>query len=79
MSIQAIFNENAIKAFPKLDRLISKAEVFEANQMKSYALREMINSKKRVSDMSEVELNVFQTDLIEVFSYKGWCNANTEH
>ena len=72
MSIQSQLNNSAIAVLPKIAAIIERAEVFEANQMKYRALREINNSKIAIDSMTLVQLDEFQEDLIEVFKCRNW-------
>ena len=72
MSLQAALNAHSMNSIPKIKEIIANADSFEANQMEQRALREMNNSPVAIVNMSSEELEQFQTDLIEVFSYYDW-------
>ncbi len=70
MSLQAVLNTSALNCLPKVLFLISRVNDFQANQIVNYTLREMTNSKKAVSAMGDVEIILFELDLLEKLIYK---------
>lgn len=72
MSIQAIFDEAAISSLKSVNNLIESCDAFEANQMRCYALRHLFNLSKPLSEMGDEEIDKVESDLIEIFHFKGW-------
>lgn len=72
MSIQAIFDEQAISMMPLVSAAIDKADSFSANQMRFRALLEMCNMYTSYVESSKEARNEFQLRLLETFKSKGW-------
>lgn len=72
MSIQAALNNEAMKFVPKIKQLINKSSDHEANKMLNKTLLEMMNSYKAICEMTKIELEKFQDDLIKIFEYREW-------
>jgi len=72
MSIQAALNADSMNSVPKIKEVIANADSFEANQMEQKTLRAMMNSSKPVVDMNSEELDLFQTELLDVFKHNEW-------
>ena len=72
MSIQAILNKQALSYVPNVLHIILNAPEFEANQMVNKTLHEMMQTQKRINEMTEIEIDNFEKFLIELFEWKGW-------
>ena len=69
MSLQSQLNNDAITMLPLIKSAVKNAEAFESNQMINLTLKECLNSCTPLSDMSENQLEKFQTDLLDTFKY----------
>ena len=76
MSLQAHLNDEAIELLPKIKKIISESEKFEANQMYNETIRKCCNASSVYGsclvDMSENTKEEFQNDLIDAFKHFGW-------
>lgn len=72
MSLQNSLNSDSLSKLTSVSEVISKAEKFEANQMREAVIRAMLNSNTAVDDMNEEELTKFESDLIDSFRFKEW-------
>lgn len=70
MSLQSALNTSALNCLPNVLILIAKSNDFQANQIVNFTLREMINAPVAISRMGDVELILFELDLIEKIIYK---------
>ncbi len=75
MSIQAALNADSMNSVPKIKEAIANADPFEANQMEQQTLSAMMNSPKPIINMSDDELEQFQTNLIALFKQHNWLTA----
>lgn len=75
MSIQAIFNEQAISMMPLVSAAIDSADSFSANQMRFRTLLEMSNMCGSYVDEDVVTREKFQLRLLQVFREKGWIDV----
>lgn len=72
MSVQAYFNEQAIDQLNIVRKIIKNANSFNANQMRNYTLRRLLNSTTVLTEMSVKEKMQFENDLLSAFKYKNW-------
>lgn len=72
MSLQNSLNNDSLSKLTLVSDVISKAEKFEANQMREAATRAMLNSRTAINDMNEEELAKFENNLIDSFRFKEW-------
>lgn len=72
MGLQARLDEQAIRLIPEIYDTISRAESFEANQMRCCVLREFLTSPKPVGEMNEDETSAFTDQIIAIFKYNDW-------
>lgn len=56
----------------KITFLIERAEKFEANQMTCRAIQECGNSKIAIDEMTDIQLEEFENELIDTFKFFNW-------
>ena len=64
--------EGNFSAIPRINYLLKTSPTFEANQMKWYATRAMLNSLTPVNTMGMDELIAFEDELVRVFKFHNW-------
>jgi len=74
MTLQAKLDNMALKMLHMTSNSISQADKFNANQMRCYALREMMNTEKPMNEMTESELKAFDANIVRMFIFKEWMN-----
>lgn len=76
MSIQGQFDRHALMSLPKICDIIKASDksnkMFEKNQIICLTLREMMNTRTPVDNMSIKQLHEFEEYLIEIFKSHKW-------
>ena len=72
MSIQNILNKQTINLLPEIKSLLILANDFNFTQMHSYTIRECLNSRTAIANMSKKQLKKFESDLIARFQQLNW-------
>jgi len=72
MTIQSQLNNQAISKLSKISNQIKYTEFHERNQIINYTLRAINNSRIAIDEMTAEQLEIFQNDLMNVFSHKNW-------
>lgn len=72
MNVQAYFNEQVIEQLDIGRKVIKNANSFDANQMRNYTLRSVLNTTTVLTEMSTDEKIEFENDLLRVFKLKNW-------
>ncbi len=72
MSLQAILNKQARDALPRVSELINAATDFERNQMICATDWSILNSPIPLDTMTEIDLLILDSTLVETFHQKGW-------
>ena len=70
--MQYQLNAQSISKLAVIKSLINNSNDFTANQMKSAALRAMLNSSEPIGSMSDKQVQQFENNLISIFEYKNW-------
>tara|TARA_R110000782_G_scaffold245144_1_gene331833 strand:- start:341 stop:565 length:225 start_codon:yes stop_codon:yes gene_type:complete len=71
-NMQYQLNAQSINKLAAIKSLINNSNDFTANQMKSAALRAMLNSSEPIDSMSDKQVQQFENNLISTFEYKNW-------
>jgi len=71
-NMQYQLNAQSISKLAVIKSLINNSNDFTANQMKSAALRAMLNSSEPIDSMSDKQVQQFENNLISTFEYKNW-------
>jgi len=71
-NMQYQLNAQSINKLAVIKSLINNGNDFAANQMKSAALRAMLNSNESIDSMSDKQVKQFENNLISIFEYKNW-------
>ena len=71
-NMQYQLNAQSINKLAAIKSLINNSNDFTANQMKSAALRAMLNSSEPIDSMSDKQVQQFENNLISTFKYKNW-------
>ncbi len=69
MSIQSHLNIQALQLLPLTHNAILEAPEHSANQISSFALREIMNSRPSLAEMNKKQLNKFDDDLISALKF----------
>lgn len=70
--MQSSFNAQAIAMLPKIEKAISHAKTFEANQMYCVTIKACVDSSISISDMSSAALLKFEKELLDHFTSREW-------
>jgi len=71
-NLQHKLNNDSIDMLPKIREIISKADNFEANQIRCYSLNAMLNNNRSVNNMSDKQKEEYSSELLNVFKHKEW-------
>tara|TARA_B110000977_G_scaffold42430_1_gene57344 strand:+ start:809 stop:1033 length:225 start_codon:yes stop_codon:yes gene_type:complete len=71
-NMQYQLNAQSINKLAAIKSLINNSNDYAANQMKSAALRAMLNSSEPIDSMSDKQVQQFENNLISTFEYKNW-------
>jgi len=71
-NMQYQLNAQSINKLAVIKSLINNGNDFAANQMKSAALRAILNSNESIDSMSDKQVQQFENNLISTFKYKNW-------
>ena len=72
MTLQAQLDNQVFDKLTLIDAVIEKADAFEANQMRCFAVGAVNNSTFPLNEWSDNEVENFQNNVIEIFKLKGW-------
>lgn len=71
MSLQALFNEQALQELPKVWAAFCEAESgFDRGQIESIALRELSNCTPCLDDMSQEQKNDLDSEIMSMIEYR---------
>lgn len=74
MTIQVQLDAIALNYFPRIQKIISESEKFEANQIKCKTTQLICDANKSIDSMTCQELQIFENEMIEIFRFKNWIN-----
>jgi len=69
MSIQGIFDQQAIKMLPKVKQYIESSDDYIANEFHQLAIRSICDSLTPLTHMSATELQAFDNQLLDTFAF----------
>lgn len=72
MSVQSIFSEDAINMLTNVADVIRQSDTFSANQMRSYTLYKILDSRVALASATDSYRHEFETQLLEDFKLKKW-------
>lgn len=74
MSVQATLNEQAIAQLETVSKVIAHSD--NAGAMRQHTIQAMLNSRTPFDSMSDEEKEVFETEVLQDFGYKGWIKTD---